>query len=85
MKAKINKIITWKDKEYAHIIEDESAPFCDLCAFSEECSKVLCKKLAYEDSPMLICDKLCKEAGDVHYAFFIDANKAEYYTKPYET
>lgn len=78
MKARINKIITWQEKEYAHIIEDEPYPFCDLCSFSDICQKVLTKELAHEDSPMPICEKLSEEAN-THYAFFIEANKAEGY------
>lgn len=80
MKARISKIITWQDKEYAHIIEDDPFPFCDICDFRDLCSKVLTKELAFKDSPMPICEKLSEEAN-THFAFFLDANKAEYYCK----
>lgn len=80
MKARINKIITWQGKEYAHIIEDEPWQFCDICDFGDLCSKVIRKELAYEDSPMPICEKLSEEAN-THFAFFLDANKAEHYCK----
>lgn len=78
MKARINKIITWQGKEYAHIIEDEPFEFCDICVFRDICPKVLTKQLAFENSPMPICNKLSEEA-DTHFAFFIEANKAEDY------
>lgn len=78
MKARINKIITWQDKEYAHIVEDEPFQFCDICDFGDLCSKVLRKELAFEDSPMPICEKLSEEA-DTHFAFFIRADKAKDY------
>lgn len=78
MKARINKIITWQGKEYAHIIEDEPFEFCDICSFRDICSKVLTKEVSYENSPMPICNKLSEEA-DTHFAFFIEANKAEDY------
>ena len=81
MKARINKIINWKEKEYAHIIEDEPNQFCDLCAFSELCGKVNSKELPYEESPMAICAHLCLEANDTHFAMFIEASKAENYIK----
>ena len=69
MKSHINKIINWKGKEYAHIIEDTPAPFCDFCAFSEICQKVLYKELAFEDSPMKICSELC-DVENTHFAYF---------------
>lgn len=78
MKAKIYKIINWQGKEYAHIIEDEPWQFCDICDFRDLCPKVLTKELAFEDSPMPICEKLSEEAN-THFAFFLDANKAEDY------
>lgn len=78
IKARINKIITWNNKEYAHIIENELSEFCDLCSFRDICAKVLQKKLAFEDSPMKICQELC-DAENTHFAFFIEANKAENY------
>lgn len=80
MKAKIYKIINWKGKEYAYIIEDEPWEFCDICSFRDICSKVLTKELLYEDSPMLICNKLSKESN-THFSFFIEADKAEHYCK----
>ena len=80
MKARINKIITWQGKEYAHIIEDNPFSFCDICDFGDLCSKVLAKELTFEDSPMSICEKLSEEAN-THFAFFLDANKAEHYCK----
>lgn len=78
MKARINKIIIWQGKEYAHIVEDEPWQFCDICDFGDLCSKVICKELAYENSPMPICNKLSEEAN-THFAFFIKADKAESY------
>jgi len=81
MYARINKLINWNGKEYAHIIENEPAPFCDLCAFGDICQKVLTKELAYEDSPMKICNDVCEEANNTHFAFFIDSSKAERYCK----
>ena len=85
MKARINKIITWKGKEYAHIVEDEPNEFCDLCAFSNICGKVLTKEVSYEQSPMPICVHLCLEANDTHYAMFIEAEKAEKYVNARNT
>ena len=81
MKARINKLITWDNKEYAHIIEDEPNQFCDLCSFSELCGKVVRKELAFEDSPMKLCEELCYEADDTHYAMFIPSEVAENYCK----
>jgi len=80
MKARINKIITWQNKEYAHIVEDEPFQFCDICDFGDLCSKVLRKELAFEDSPMPICEKLSEEA-DTHFAFFRKVDDAEKYCK----
>ncbi len=79
MKARINKLIIWDGKEYAHIIEDEPNQFCDLCSFSELCGKVVRKELAFEDSPMKLCEELCKP--DIHYAMFIPSEVAESYIK----
>ena len=78
IKARINKIITWDNKEYAHIIEDEPSEFCDICTFRDLCMKVIQKKLAFEDSPMKKCEELC-DAEDTHFAFFIDSSRAEDY------
>lgn len=80
MKSRVNKLINWHGKEYAHIIEDAPFQFCDICVFSKLCSKVLHKELAFEDSPMPICERLCDEAN-THFAFFIGADKVEYYDK----
>ena len=80
MKTRINKLITYNNKEYAHIIEDEPNQFCDLCAFFELCTKVIQKELAFEDSPMKICGDLC-DAENTHFAFFIESDKAEHYCK----
>ena len=80
MKARINKIITWQNKEYAHIVEDEPFQFCDICDFGDLCSKVLTKELAFKDSPMPICRKLSEEAN-THFAFFRDTDDAEEYCK----
>ena len=80
MKARINKIITWQGKEYAHIIEDKPWQFCDICDFGDLCSKVIRKELAYEDSPMPICNKLSEESN-THFAFFRNVNDAEKYCK----
>jgi len=79
-KAVISKIIKWEGKEYAHIIEDTPNEFCDLCAFSELCAKVLTKELLFENTPMRMCSDICEEAN-THYGFFIDASKAENYVK----
>lgn len=57
----IAKIINWKGKEYAYVIENKSMPFCDFCIFKEECSAVLSKKILYEGSPMEICERLSVE------------------------
>lgn len=81
MKARINKIINWNGKEYAHIVEDKPAPFCDFCAFSELCSKVLSKELEYEKSPMKVCEDLCYTEEPIDFAFFIEASKAESYIR----
>lgn len=78
--SRINKIINWKGKEYAHIIESEPAPFCDFCVFRNECQKVLTKQLSFEDSPLRICSDLC-DAENTSYAFFMEAGKAENYIK----
>lgn len=67
---KVNKIITWKGKQYVHIIADEPAPFCDFCAFGDECQKVLYGEITYDDSPMKMCDELCKEVGSIGFAYF---------------
>ena len=80
MKARINKIITWQGKEYAHIIEDEPFEFCDICSFRDICSKVLTKEVSYENSPMSICNKLSEEA-DTHFTFFRNIDDAEKYCK----
>ena len=78
MIARINKIINWDGKEYAQVIEDHPAQFCDLCALSEICQKVLYKELEYENSPMKICSDLCNEE-QTNFAMFIEANDAERY------
>ena len=78
--SRINKIINWNGKEYAHIIEDKPAPFCDFCVFCEECRKVIFQQVDVKDSPMNICRELC-DAENTHYAFFMEANKAEKYCK----
>ena len=57
----IAKIINWKGKEYAYMIGDKPAPFCDFCAFKKECSAVLFQKILYEGSPMEICEQLSIE------------------------
>ena len=78
MGRRINKLINYKGKEYAHIIEDEPAPFCDFCVFSDLCEKVLRKELEYNNSPMSICSDLC-EKENTNFGFFIESNKAEKY------
>lgn len=78
MKARINKIITWQGKEYAHIIEDTPNEFCNLCAFSELCEKVLTKELLFENTPMKTCSDISEEAN-THFSFFIEASKAKGY------
>lgn len=78
MKSRINKIINWQGKEYAHIVENEPFEFCDICAFGDLCQKVLSKEIDYNNSPMIICDELSKETND-DFSFFIEANKAENY------
>ena len=80
MTSRINKIITWQGKEYAHIIEDEPNQFCDLCTFGDLCHKVLINQIAFENSPMKLCEELC-ELENTHYAMFIPAEVAETYCK----
>lgn len=80
MSVRINKIINWKGKEYAHIIEDDPNQFCDLCSFREECAKVLSKELLFDNSPMKICDELCKEEN-THFAMFIENGTADSYVQ----
>ena len=76
--SRINKIITWDGKEYAHVIETEPSSFCDQCVFSDLCQKVLYRELAVEDSPMKVCNDLCTKEN-THFAFFMEANRAEDY------
>ena len=78
MISRINKIINWDGKEYAHIIETRPSQFCDLCALSNWCEKVIDRELAYDESPMKICSELC-DAENTHFAMFIEADKAEEY------
>lgn len=80
MKARINKLINYKGKEYAHIIEKDPAPFCDFCVFSDLCTNVLKDPFIFEDSPMKICEDLCDEANTT-YGFFINSDGAENYIK----
>lgn len=70
MKSKIGKIINWKGKEYAYLIDEEPAEFCDCCVFRKECAMVLSKELAYEESPMKICSDLSEEFN-TNFANFI--------------
>ena len=77
-KARINKIIKYNGKEYAHIIEPEPNQFCDLCCFSKTCSNVLNGALDYHESPMCICSELCNEA-DTDFAMFIESEIAKDY------
>ena len=78
MSTRINKIINWDGKEYAHIIEDNPNQFCDLCVFSDLCQKVILKKLAFEESPMKICEELCSKEN-TNYAMFLESDVAKRY------
>lgn len=80
MSARINKYITWNEKEYAHIIEDKPNQFCDLCAFGEICQKVLLKTLEFSESPMKVCEELC-DAENTHFAMFVPGEVAEKYVR----
>lgn len=80
MKARINKIINWQGKEYAHVIEDEPSQFCDLCAFNKLCWKVVSNELSFNNSPMKVCNDLC-DKENTHFAMFVEASEAQDYIK----
>lgn len=77
---RVNKYVKWEDKEYAHLIGDEPAQYCDMCAFRDTCSQVITKKIRYDDSPMTICEKLSEEEN-TNYSFFVESKDAERWCK----
>lgn len=68
------KIITYKGREYKYVIDTKPLPYCDFCVFRELCGKAISGKIAIEDSPMLLCEKLSEEF-DTHFANFQEYNR----------
>lgn len=68
------KIITYKGREYRYVIDTEPAPYCDFCVFREICVDAVSGKIAIEDSPLPLCEKLSEEF-DTHYANFQEYNR----------
>lgn len=77
MSSRISKIVNYQGKEYAHIVEDDPAPFCDFCIFSEDCSKTI-STMNIANSPLQLCESCSKEAKS-SMGFFIEACRAEKY------
>lgn len=78
MAKRVNTFITWKGKEYAHIIGDEPDQYCDMCAFSNICSQVITKKIHYDNSPMVICEQLSTKEN-TNFSFFVESEHAKNY------
>lgn len=78
MKAKLNTVISYKNRECAFIVAQESANYCNKCMFNEECMKVSRREIPFEDSPMEICSILC-ERENTNFAFFIKTRDIEKY------
>ncbi len=80
MKARIDRIINWKGKDYAHVVEDTLTEFCSLCSFQDVCEKVVSHEVPVDESPMKICQNISDELN-INTAFFMDAVEAEGYVQ----
>ena len=68
----LNKLVNYKDKEYAFIVGSESSEYCGMCVFSKECAKIPRKEIPFKDSPMELCSELCNN-DNINFSFFVES------------